>query len=298
MKNTLRILVSLLALFFLPLYVFASSFSFEAPRKNLLPGDSVEVTAFLEPGGESVNAVDGIIEFPLGLEVVSLETGNSLLSPFIEAPMIKGNTLIFSGIIPNGYQGPSRTLLTFVVKVKEGGLKKIKLSGTVLKNDGKGTALTMSPASLELTVGKGNGGTTYLKVREKDTEPPETFVPTIGTSTDLFAGAPFISFETQDKNSGVTGYLMAKASPRFFFFTPLTPTVWSPVESPYVLEKRDLQKFIFIKATDTQDNERVAVVAPESGFYQQRGTLLWGILIGVTLYVIIKIIRRKKASLL
>lgn len=84
-----------------------------------------------------------------------------------------------------------------------------------------------------------------------DTTPPESFVPLVATSTDLWGGKPFLSFASIDKTSGVRSYEVKKGHLGFS----------KAASSPHPLSRPLVGDSIRIRAYDAAGNYTDAVVS-------------------------------------
>lgn len=279
-----------------PHVLMAAQFNLIIPNEKFGKGDVVDVAATLDTKGESINAVEGTLVAPPYTSIVRIHQGNSIVALWLERPTSKGQQVSFSGIIPNGFSAVSGNLITVTLKSEKQGNDKITLSGNAYRNDGSGSRVDTKAASVPFVVGKESTNRTFALDYATDQERPEAFIPVIATDPNLFDGAPFLTFETQDKLSGIKGFMVAEAPAKFMLFTPKTPTSgWKTVESPLQLTEEMRSKFIFIKAIDNNNNERIAFVAPSSGLYQYKMTMLWVILVLLALVAFTRIMRRKRA---
>lgn len=125
------------------------------------------------------------------------------------------------------------------------------LEPTVLRNDGLGTALTITEQTLTLSLvdtAKSEQGTTT------DTEVPEDFTPQIVADPDFFAGQSTLVFSTRDTGSGISHYEVKEG--RYGRYVR--------VDSPYVLHHQALDKMLYIKAVDNAGNERIKILYPQN----------------------------------
>jgi hypothetical protein len=107
----------------------------------------------------------------------------------------------------------------------------------------------------------------------------------------LFDGAYFVSFETQDKASGIKEYALAEKK-SFFAFRP-KDSAYQVVVSPAKLSDQTRSSYIFIKAIDNNNNERIAILSPETGLAVYKHILLFGILVLCAVLLSIRHLRKK-----
>ena len=239
----------------------------------LLPISAWAATAVVEvdTGTEDVNALEGTLVLPESMRLNEIQTGNSIILFWITTPEQVGNTITFAGMTPGGFMG-AYPIFTISGEFGAQDLEKARFESiNALKNDGSGTSVpvtvTLSPVEL-----KG------------DTEPPEDFTPVIASDQALFGGKHFLVFATQDKGSGVAHYEVREGEWGWF----------TAAASPYLLRHQALDRRIFVKAIDSEGNERVEVVEPQTQSPWYRLYLLFGILFGAIAYFISNFLWRKR----
>jgi hypothetical protein len=123
-----------------------------------------------------------------------------------------------------------------------------------LQNDGLGTKVDTVKRSFNFF--NSNESTVSEKVDFfiEDKSPPEDFLPSVGSDTEMFNGAHFVVFSTQDKESGINHYEVREG-------------FWGEyvvAKSPHLLQDQSLRKTIYIKAVDNNKNKRVVTIAPQN----------------------------------
>lgn len=204
----------------------------------LSPVWAFAATAVIEVNtkGEEINALEGTLALPKGMRA-HVAVGGSIISLWVEEPQLKDGMVRFSGITPGGFEGV-HSVFTIQGEFTPRDLEGARFEDVVaLKNDGTGERV---PVSLSFS----------LTPFRADTEPPESFMPSISSDPALFDGKYFLVFTTQDKNSGIRRYEVREG--RFGF--------WREAESPYPLTHQRLDRNIYVKAIDDAGNERVAIV--------------------------------------
>lgn len=279
--------------FFAIVPVLGASIRVETPDTPVPVGQEFFVPITLDTQGESVNAIEGNIAFPHSLlEMVDIESGNSIINFWIEKPQRHGaENIIFSGITPGGFAGSNENIFTLVFRAKEPGLGNIHGSKfQVLRHDGLGTRLPVgiNTAWVEVNISTSNNNLDHL-LRE-DREVPENFVPYIIQDPNLFAGKYTLIFSTQDKGSGIDHYEVKEGKHDKYLV----------VESPYMLKNQNVDTDIFIKAVDNFGNERVVVIEGENkiSWYEniwKSGILLFAIVIIITIACLVCFKRFRKS---
>ena len=256
-------------------------------KTNVETNQLVEVQVGLLPPDNqlSVNAVQATISYPADiLTLKDVRDGDSIISAWIEKPDVsqaKVGAYAFSGIIAHGYAGNGyAALLTLDFEAKKTGLAKISTTDVqVLLNDGKGTPTPTSNTPLVISVStkKALSTTSTLAAITDDHTPPQPFVIERAQDPNLFDGKWFVTFETQDKESGIDHYEVREQAPG------QSAAPWVITTSPYVLQDQSLASQIEVKAVDKNGNERLAqfvlpsVASPRSTI--SVGMLSWSVFI-------------------
>lgn len=270
-SDRLKILLSLgLVVFFVtPLVSFAQSVSIRANKTSYALNENILVTVSVETGGQQINTVGGELSFSSSqLSVSDLRFGNSIISLWVDKPTANTSlgTIKFTGGVPGGYSGSSGTLFTFTVKPKVEGSLTINFSDIhVLLNDGSGGEmqnLKKNALSLNITPAKTSPAPASPKEErpvvekepEKDTTPPENFVPMVSKHESIADNAYFVSFFAVDKDSGVNKYEVREIQK-----VTGTATEWVESTSPYILKHQSWGTKIEVRATDGSGNSVVAL---------------------------------------
>ncbi len=128
------------------------------PSSGTFPaGRSFTVAVQVSSPDQALNAVQGDISFPTKqLQVLSVSTDGSILNFWVQSPVFSNQvgTVNFAGIaVSPGYQGPSATVLTVTFAAIAGGSAPMSfISGSVLANDGKGTAILNGTEGATFTI--------------------------------------------------------------------------------------------------------------------------------------------------
>ena len=289
MKNCF---VAALAIFtLLPLLTFAAEIRVDGKNREVKAGEQFTATIFLNTE-ESINALEGQITFPADvLEFVEIQSGNSIVSFWIDKPKVESDKIFFSGIIPGGFIGENGPILSMLFQAKKPGDGSIAIRGVkVLKNDGAGTPAEAITSDFQFSISE-KASAVPLK-KEKDRESPETFRPEIARDESLFDGKWFVAFATQDKASGIDHYEVKESRQRIFTLFQK----WAPAESPYILADQELRSFIFVKAVDKADNKRIIQIAPRNPLSWYENYENWIIIIAGVLALLLttKKLWRKK----
>lgn len=227
-------------------------------------GDAILVTVSLNTEGESVNALEGRLSYPQGsLSLEEIRSGSSLINFWAEAPADEDGSIRFAGITPGGYIGNGGELFSLLFKVTAEDDLRFSLSeARTLKNDGEASML---PFTLAPTVIQSDTPAQLELTKLHDTIAPHPFTAHRARDTALFDGEWFVSFATQDKESGVDHYEVAERRgfplPRFL----QALLTFEVATSPYAL--KDARAYVYVKAVDKAGNTRLSILPPEKGSY-------------------------------
>ncbi len=265
--------------FFAMLPALGASIRVETPDTPVPVGQEFFVPITLDTQGESVNAIEGNIVFPHSLlEMIDIESGNSIINFWIEKPQRQGaEKIIFSGITPGGFVGSNQNIFTLVFRAKEPGLGNIHGSNfQVLRHDGMGTALPLEINTAWVEVNSSTSDNFFGQVQREDREIPESFVPYVTQDPHLFSGKYTLIFSSQDKGSGIDHYEVKEGK----------NANYEVFESPYMIKNQALDTDIFIKAVDNFGNERIVVIEGENKISWYESILKSGILLAVIFFIV------------
>jgi len=281
--KTLLASISLLLVLFGGLPVRAAEMFFGAHGPEAGTGSTFEVGVFINTEGESINAIEGELQFPSeGLELQGIRDGSSVVSFWVTKPEVHQEGVSFSGIIPGGYAGADGYLFSAFFRARKPGEMKITLaSERVLLNDGNGSDARVRTAPLLMRVAESGLGAEF--VPPDDADPPEPFEPYAAQDASIFNGKWFIAFATQDKGSGMDHYEIKEAT----WGIPALGT-WRVAESPYVLKDQKLRSAIHLKAVDRAGNERIAMLPPQNPHARYNNYIIWAIVIVIGAAVCLK----------
>lgn len=242
----------------------AATFSVSIDTPSLREGDTALVSVTLGTEGEIVNAFEGGVLLPATLAVREVRYTGSVVPLWLEVPRVtKDGVLTFAGVLPGGYQNGGvedsirGNLFTVVVEALEEGDGSLSIDADTRAylNDGEGTARIPERESASVTV-SGQGG--VARELTPDQVPPE--VPTIEVVSGALFNAPgrVLTFISQDKDSGVLRYEVARS----FFPLPEPLLLFRTTESPESLSALDTVRIVSVRATDAYGNKSVATILP------------------------------------
>ena len=286
MKNLgVLVLVCLL----MPVFVEAAALSIDPATPTLSRGDAVKLSVRLdtdEESGECINVVEGVVAFTGPIMPVDVSTGNSIMSIWVEPPVINqaANQITFAGGIPNGYCGriegdPRLTNNVFDIIVRadaaadpdgENRVASVYLTEQTLVylNDGNGTSLAPVTYPSTITVGPELGAEVqdpWKNEIDADTIPPQPFSIYLERDRLAFTGEYYISFNTTDKQTGIDRYEVIEEpiESHWTFNWGRADAPWRVARSPYVLDDQSLNSVIRVKAVDKAGNEYISTLVPD-----------------------------------
>jgi hypothetical protein len=256
----------LLSLFFIfPHGVSAAVISFD-PQETTVGLNTPFLVGVTIDADTRVNAISLVIDIPDNTEVVEASDGNSIINIWVERPHITdGHQIVFSGIIPGGFSGVRGKLITLKMQTKKEGKISLALSPTTRVYEDTADAQSQSIISSKLDLTAVSGKDNLIN-RIPDTAAPEPFVPVIVSIQDNGGGALWtVSFQTQDKGSGVERYAVAESSRTIDLSQNkyLEELSWKEVHAPYILSDQRLSSYVYIRAIDYVGNIRYSRLDPQ-----------------------------------
>lgn len=282
---------------------------------NVFRGDTITLDLRIDTDeGQCINTVNAIINYDPSIRAVDVSRGDSILSIWLEEPVIDEikHTISFAAGIPGGYCGriPGDPTLTnvllelvfrspgFSVGSGETPTARVWVDGSsrVLLHDGFGNdaPLRMEDSVITLlkTAGAENTDAWRAEV-EDDEELPSDFPVTLTSEGQAFGGQYFITFNSIDKQSGIDHYeVMEEPFEEFYTFNwGRADAPWVQTASPYVLEDQTLNSTIRVKAIDKAGNERIVVLVPDAALRSiSRDRLLTWIVVGGAISLIMTLL--------
>jgi hypothetical protein len=260
--------------------VLAAEIFFGAKSKDVGVNSKFEVGVYVNTENETVNAVEGDINFPAdAFDLDGFYTGGSVLTLWITPPAGSARgTVSFAGIVPGGFNNPKGYLFSLILTAKQKGGATISAGNeSILLNDGLGTAAKVSKAPLVLNVTDISNAPAFVPLY--DATPPEPFAPQIVKNADVFDGKWFVTFAAEDKGSGIDHYEVNETPPVGSFAGLFSKNQWIKAESPYLLNDQSLRSFVYVKAVDRAGNARFAEVKPANALPWYENYLFWSIII-------------------
>ena len=272
----------------------AQSISLTSGKNSYQIGENISADLVLDTAKNSINTIEGTIQVPTEyFKISGINTGSSFLSLWPERPTVHNDgTITFTGGVPGGFAGADGNILTVSLKAKKSGEASIAIKGaTVLLNDGLATelkdvkfialALTILPETIKEVVKP-----------PVDTIPPEPFTPVISQASSVANGKYFVSFSTQDKQSGISHYEVREGYMILPILSPLFFTQWQKtLNPPYILNFQHWWSRVDVRAYDNAGNYREeSVLEPLD---RQGITILYILLIIILIAIILLIFIKK-----
>jgi hypothetical protein len=171
----------------------SATLSISPSSSNVSESKSFTSTIYLNSGGQSINAVQGVINFPNDkLQVVSVSKSSSLVDFWVKDPSYSNSsgTINFEGAIIAGYSGSSGKILSVTFKPKSLGSANVTFStAQALANDGSGTDVLSGTSPAKYTI-----------IEDEKPETPvvkETTKEIVATDTEHVTTLPIISTTTE-----------------------------------------------------------------------------------------------------
>lgn len=246
---------------------------------------SYTVTLLIDTQGESINAVEGTLAIASGSgDNISATDSGSIITYWINRPEwnAQQRTVEFRGAVPGGFSGKGILFSMVMPAIEKSSQDKpfIVSNFKALRNDGLGSQARVSIGSF--TYGQHDAQVEgafeeqlYIDGKKTDNIPPEVFSPQISRDERVLNSKWFISFATQDKQSGIDHYEIQETRSGH-----INAKNWKRAESPYQLEDQELHSYVYVIAIDRQGNERVIRVYPRNPlpWYNRSGQIIFMVL--------------------
>lgn len=244
-------------------YANTSELIFTAPAIPIGVGDEFSMPLYLNSAGQRINTIAADILFSDStVRLTHVSTANSIITSWIDQPILSGNSVTFSGIIAGGFDsvvdpvtnehtnGVVATL--YFTAIHPGTASFTYADSHAYLNDGLGTEATLASIPLSFAIEKTGSG---IKNDITDTTPPEAFTPIVASTPDLYNGAYTLFFQTTDKGSGMDHYEVSEGYGQ-----------WKRATSPYEIVDQTLRSPLRVKAFDAAGNYRIETVSGSGTF--------------------------------
>lgn len=252
MSSSLRLVLALLLSLGMlsPAYASAAVVRVSSEGEQAGIGKQVVISVMLRTEAAPLNAVEGVLAIPEGMQVDAVETAGSAFSLWITPPQYSRSdgTIAFAGGVPGGI-APDTEVLLFTVRAhadQSGTYAFTPRSLAAYRNDGAGTLEAVTGTSVAVAVDR---------TADAQILPSQTAnIPLgadIGSDPSLFEGRYFLSFYGGDNGSGVVRYAVKEG--------------WwggyTQVDRYYVLKDQSRTRGITVRAYRADDTS-VALTLP------------------------------------
>jgi len=220
--------------------------------------DGQTATLVLNTEDEKVNTVQAELT-SRALTIKKISDANSAINFWIQEPKWEKGKLSFAGLIPSGYQGEGVILTIKGDRLSPEQLNSLMLvNSNILKNDGAGSAVKVKLTKTVTGLPKTWAGLSTQIFA------PEPFTPQIVKSATLPTANYYLTFATQDKNSGLAYYAVYESAwPILNLASKNQQIAWVKTNSPYELKNQDQQHYIYVKAVNQNGGVRIARLSPQ-----------------------------------
>lgn len=226
-----------------------------------------EVKIFLNTEGESINAIEGEMDYQeSNFDFQKITDGSSIVNFWLKSPQKSSDgKIIFSGGMPGRYNGEKGFLFSTVFLLRSGSsVSQTEISFQNLKvylNDSKGTEKKLDDFQSALDIND-----VMVVVAPVDTKPPEVFAPYVTRDPNLAGGRWVVILKAQDKGEGIDYYEVFESTEKYELEEVINnkSLPWRVVEdsNAFMLNDQSLESYVYAKAVDKAGNERMAVVIP------------------------------------
>lgn len=253
-----KFLITIVLVFLFPSSSWAAELILQSSAPEARLGDTLFVEVLLSSLDESINALEGSINFPSSIKLKEIRFAGSAVPLWVVKPTEEEiGHVVFAGLLPGGHQGIVN-IFVLVFEPTQTGEATVAFGPDVkvYKNDGDGglTALTKTNLSLKIVASSGASSVSTLK---EDTLPPEIFTPIITSGEPFGHDGRVLIFHTQDKDSGVERYEVGYSNLPGRNSQSIS---WQAAESPFFLPAENPKFFLYVRAVDASGNEQVATV--------------------------------------
>ncbi len=267
-------------------YALASSATLTFSSTNVSLREQLYVDVFVDPENTSINGIDGRILFSKDmLSFVRAEEGQSVVTLWIEPAKAFGDTILFTGIIPNGFLGvidPFNTtlkkpgkIIRLVFEAIKSGTARVQIESLIVtKNDGIGTEIHVPSIGDTVVISQNSNAILYKNPTSLN---PELHAQVIREPM-LFDGKYVFIFNARDSESGIENVSVKEGSRE-----------WKKVTSPYLLEDQTRHSTLYIQATNFSGKSTLVMIdqLPCTLFSPQYGILF------LVCIILLFILRRK-----
>lgn len=257
---------------------------------------------FLNTGDVTLNLVEGEVRLAGGgVRIARVNTGQSVLSFWIEQPTVRGTVVSFKGASAGGISTNHGRLFTLLMSAETSASSQVAtlafFGGKGYLNDGKGTVVPVVSQNVSFVPAVFNT-TTSPEVQlaafdSSDTVAPSDLVVSPARSTDMYSNQWFLVFNAHDNVTGIDRYEVQES---------ISPTPdeagWRPAVSPFVLTDQSRKKYIHVRVFDKAGNSTVRSLTPtpERNFGYAK-YIFWCILLVICLAFTRMFVKKKPGTI-
>lgn len=265
MKNdNLKFKISIILLLFFGFYfldstlAFAAELKFKKTAETVNIGDTFDVSLVLNTEEEYINAVEISLKYSDNLELQNISDGNSIINLWLSKPKLENsqNFIFLSGLIPGGIRTSDGVVLNLTLKSLSSGQGSVQIENAkIFLNDPDTSEAKIKTANLNFEIQNNPSNASQSQKLILDFLPPDEFKIYLSKDRNIFNNSWFISFNAQDKGSGINRYEIRE---KFLGFWG----DWKIGESPYPLSDQLLLSIMEVRAVDNTDMKRTVVLIP------------------------------------
>lgn len=297
-KNTTKVYVCAIVLFFAPVFAYAASLSASPSIGMYEVGDRVSVRV-LASSNESLNAISGVLSFPTSyFTIESVSKNASILNFWVTEPTFsKGaGTAKFEGVALSGFSGSGGTVVTVTLRALKAGQASVTFqSGQVLANDGQGTDITngLNGASYTIVEAKEKSKVVEPAVIEKQDVPQvtPTLRPPVITQGTL-EGRPAILGTSDYSNAKVLLTFLSEDGTKIFITGDSKDNGSFALHIPRLIKRGYYSvSAVVVKNDGTNSEISNSVLLVVGSIFSDIGWQFWWLLILLILIIIYLIVR-------
>lgn len=238
-----------------PVAAYAARAALVVEPVNVGMGGVSHVRMILDTEGADINALEGSITVPNGLDVSGVSAAGSVFTLWPVAPRyeLSRRVIEFVGGVPGGVKERTGVaILSFDVRSTGRGIFTIgPVQAKAYLNDGVGTIIPVAAPSATLTVSDAPEGTVPSTKSSTDTSAPEYVYADIGRDETLFEGRHFLTVRARDGESDIASIEVREGLFGWY----------APIETYYVLSDQSLRTAVYVRVSDTNGNTKVVKIS-------------------------------------
>jgi len=239
---------------------FASMMILESSKSEIGLHEQFYVDLLLDPETVSINGIEGNITFPEEyLSFIRSEEGKSMVSLWVQPPQLFNNTVRFTGIIPNGFDGvidpfnqehkrPGLIVRFVFEAIRSGQISITTPPFTISLNDGKGTIKNIPAVNISIFVNNRENHVIYENNNSDISPELEAYII---KTPNLFDNKYALIFKAIDRSSGIREVMIKEGNKD-----------WKKITSPYLLEDQTRHSIIALQAVNHSGSSVIITIDP------------------------------------